>query len=286
MPAMDSFTVRSNGVDLCVTDWGGRGSDILFAHPTGFLGAIWRPVIDGLRRAGLTSRILTYDQRGHGLSSKPDQGYQWASFFDDLEGLVAALSLSDVLGVGHSAGATTLACAAADNPGRFRRLVLIDPILIPYDRDLVETMSGDDNSMAARTRTRRLVWASRSELFASYRTRPPYDTWSEEALRVYIENGTFERPDGEIELLCPGRIEAQVYQNAASADPYPRLARLKLPTLFVRGGRSDSFSENLAQLALATVEGGRLTTLAEATHYVPMEFPEQVVEIILAECNA
>jgi len=282
----DSFTVRCNGVNLHVTDWGGRGRELLFAHPTGFLGAIWRPVIARLRRAGMSSRILCYDQRGHGLSSKPDQGYQWVNFFDDLEALMDALSLSNVLGVGHSAGATTLACTAAANPSRFRRLVLVDPILIPYDDELITTMRGDSNSMAVRTRTRRLVWASRSELLDSYSGRAPYDTWDEEALRVYTDSGTFERPDGEVELLCPGRIEAQVYENAAAVDPYPKLQRLKLPTLFVRGGRSDSFSESLARKAVTAVAGARLTTIAEATHYVPMEFPDRIAEIILDECGA
>jgi pimeloyl-ACP methyl ester carboxylesterase len=278
---MQSFFVAVNGVRLRVADWGGDGAAVLFAHPTGFLGAVWRPVIDCMRAAGFSGRVLTFDQRGHGLSSKPDQGYQWSNFVDDVQELIRVLDLREFLGVGHSAGATTLACASARDPGRARGLILIDPILI--DATTAHFKSGRDNPMAAKTRTRRLVWASRAELYESFRRRSPYDTWTDRALRIYVEEGTFERPDGEYELYCPGRIEAQIYQNAGSIDGFSCLAALRIPTLIVRGERSDSFDEARAGRAVSCLRQGRLLTVPKATHYVPMEQPHLIADLILAE---
>ena len=278
---MQSFYVAVNGVRLHVTDWGGEGSPVLFAHPTGFLGAVWRPVIAQMRASGFSGRVLTFDQRGHGLSSKPDQGYEWPNFVGDVRQLISALELRDFLGVGHSAGATTLACASALDPGRARRLILIDPIL--FDPTMRELKRGRDNPMAAKTRTRRLIWASREELFQSFRRRSPYETWTDEALRVYVEEGTFERPDGEFELYCPGRIEAQIYQNADSIDGFSCLAALRIPALIVRGERTDSFDETRAKRAISCLQEGRLLTVPNATHYVPMEQPRLVADVILAE---
>ena len=272
--------LRIGDVALHVQDWGGEGRPILFAHPTGFLGAVWLPIIRRLRDAGFDGKVYTYDQRGHGLSSKPDAGYDWSLFVSDTVELVGALAIRDALGVGHSAGATTLACVAAAVPGSFRRLVMIDPILFdPADAHLLER---GDNPMATRTRNRRLVWASRGEIFESYRARPPYDTWTDEALRAYIEHGTFERPDGEVELLCPGRIEAQIYENAASVDGCACLAELDIPVRLVRGGRSTSFSGDRVERACAALNDGELITIDEATHYVPMEFPDEVARLVLA----
>ncbi len=49
-------------------------------------------------------RLVTYDQRGHGDSSRSTT-YSWASLVDDLESVVRHLELHDVTLVGHSVGA-------------------------------------------------------------------------------------------------------------------------------------------------------------------------------------
>jgi hypothetical protein len=47
-----------------------------------------------LRAGGFGGRDSHYDQRGHGLSSKPDDGYHWQSFVDDARALFRALGSS------------------------------------------------------------------------------------------------------------------------------------------------------------------------------------------------
>jgi len=269
---------------LHVDDWGGDPPGVLFAHPTGFLGRIWKPVIDAMRAAGFSAQILTFDQRGHGRSAKPDTGYHWARFVEDLDALIERIGIRSVVGVGHSAGATTLACSSAHRPEAFRRLVLIDPILLDPVSD-AEYARGD-NPLSERTRGRRLVWESREEMIESYRGRFPYDTWTEEALRAYVEHGTFAREDGTVELWCPGRIEAQVYAHAASMDVFSELARIEVPVLLVRGEHSLSFAADRAKRTLETIPDARLLEVPGTTHYVPMEAPERIAQIVLAEFNA
>jgi pimeloyl-ACP methyl ester carboxylesterase len=281
---MKSRRIATNGVEINVTDWGGDGPGILFAHPTGFLGAIWRPIIERLRARDFQSRILTFDQRGHGRSSKPDSGYEWSNFVVEASAVLEEFDVRGFVGVGHSAGGTVLAVAAASRPDAFRRLILIDPILIDAERE--NHASGVENPLSARTRTRRLIWSSRDEMFDSFRDRRPYDVWTDEALRNYVDEGTFVRPDGEIELWCPGRLEAQVYQHSAGLNPFAELRKLRLPVLFVRGADSDSFNEARSTRAMETVEDARMITLEGIGHYVPMEDPEKTVDLILAEFNA
>ncbi|HYB98412.1 MAG TPA: alpha/beta hydrolase [Candidatus Limnocylindrales bacterium] len=268
-----------------VTDWGGAGPAIFFAHPTGFLGAVWKPILHRLQALDVQARLITYDQRGHGLSSKPDNDYDWARFVDDTEAVMDQLGLEHVLGVGHSAGATTLAGVAAANGRRLRRLVMIDPVL--FHPELVRLMAeAGVNPMSARTRTRRTVWQSREEMFCSFRKREPYDTWTEEALRAYVEEGTFERPDGEIELLCPARVEGHIYAAASGFDGYGALARLRIPILLLRGQSSTTLDEERARRVLEVAPQARLVTVPGTTHFIPMEKPAEVARLIKAEYEA
>lgn len=282
-PRSDS-RVRVGDVDLHVTEWGEpTGDDCIFlAHPTGFLGAVWKPLLSRLRGLGVTSRLVTYDQRGHGLSSKPDDAYDWQNFITDTVGLMKALGIRRALGVGHSAGATTLAGVAAAEPDLLRRVVMIDPVLFHPELARLMEQAGQ-NPMAARTRTRRMVWPSREALFKAMRRRAPYDTWLDEALHAYVDEGTFERPDGEIELLCPARIEGQVYSSAHSFDAYGRLRDVRQPILVLRGERSDTLDEGRARLVVETAPDARLLTVTNTTHFIPMERPDEVARLVVAE---
>lgn len=276
--------IRVGDVHLHVTDWGGHTTDdcIFLSHPTGFLGAVWKPLLTRLRGLGVTSRLVTYDQRGHGLSSKPDKGYDWENFVSDTVNLLRTMGIRGALGVGHSAGATTLAGVAVSDPTLLRRLVMIDPVLIhPELARLIE--AAGENPMATRTRTRRMVWPSRQELFRSYRAREPYDTWTEEALHAYVDEGTFERPDGEIELLCPARVEARVYSAASRFDAFEKLRQLTIPILLLRGENSTTLDEERAKLAIEAAPLARLITVSATGHFIPMERPDEVARLVIAE---
>ncbi len=290
MPEDDSFPdrrdwkIRVGRLSFHATEWGGAKSDdcLFFAHPTGFLGAVWKPLLVRLRRLGVTSRLITYDQRGHGLSSKPDDDYAWERFVTDTIGVMRELGLEGAFAVGHSAGATTLAGVAAAEPSLVRRLVMIDPVLFhPELARLVE--EAGQNPMAARTRTRRIVWSSREELFRSFHKREPYKTWTGEALRAYVDEGTFERPDGEIELLCPARIEAQVYSGASQFDGFARLRQVRIPVLVLRGEHSTTLDEERARRAIECAPHARLLTVSGTTHFLPMERPDEIARIVVAE---
>jgi pimeloyl-ACP methyl ester carboxylesterase len=140
--------------------------------------------------------------------------------------------------------------------------------------------------MAKRTRTRRVVWSSKEELRRSFHRREPYSTWTEEALEAYIDEGTFERPDGEIELLCPARVEAQVYSGAAHFDGYARLRQVKAPILLLRGDHSTTLNEEGAAHALEAAPHARLVTVEGTSHFIPMEKPDEVARLVVAELGA
>ena len=69
--------VESDGVAIHYLDWGGDGPPLLLIHATGFLGALWRPIAERLTGR---FRVVAFDQRGHGESGKPADGYTFEAF--------------------------------------------------------------------------------------------------------------------------------------------------------------------------------------------------------------
>jgi len=278
MASVTRITV--NGVSLAVTDHGSaRGGDVrglLLAHATGFCGAVWRPLVPGLRER---FRVITLDQRGHGDSDKPDGRYAWADFSTDLAGVIDGLGLRDVYAVGHSKGGAAVAGVAADRPGRIARAVLLDPVLIG---SLQDGAVPPNNILAEGARRRRAVWDSRQQMLDSFAARAPFDVWRRDFLEAYVDGGTFERGDGRVELKCPGEIEARVYEGAALSSSIAYLPRIAIPTLIVSGGRSLTLPPARAREAAAMLRDGRLEILPEVGHFVPMEAPEPVERLLSA----
>jgi non-heme chloroperoxidase len=80
----------------------GSGSPVVLIHGWPLNGDAWEKQTAALLAAG--RRVITYDRRGFGRSSKPSVGYNYETFAADLNVLLSELDLSDVSLVGHSMG--------------------------------------------------------------------------------------------------------------------------------------------------------------------------------------
>jgi pimeloyl-ACP methyl ester carboxylesterase len=268
----ESAFLPANGLSLHYLDWGGTRPPALLLHATGFLAAVWWPIAEALSQR---YRVLAPDQRGHGDSDKPPSGYHRLDFVADLRAFLDVLDLEGIIGIGHSAGAANIACCEALRPGSFRRTVLIEPIVFP---PAVQAIASARMTRLPRgALKRRTVWPNREALLKSYRSRPPFKTWREDVLRLYVEHGTYLREGGQAELKCQGRIEAQMYAGASPFDAFELLPEVGCPALVVRGEHSDSHLPFIAQAIADQMANASVATIEGAGHFCPMEKPEAVL---------
>ena len=89
-------------VELHVEDSGGAGRPVILIHGWPLSGAAWEKQVPVLRDAGF--RVLTYDRRGFGRSSKPATGYDYDTLTADLHQVILDRDLRDVTIVGFSMG--------------------------------------------------------------------------------------------------------------------------------------------------------------------------------------
>jgi non-heme chloroperoxidase len=101
MPYVQVGTENSGNIDLYYEDHG-SGKPVILVHGWPLSGRSWEKQVPFLLDAGC--RVITYDRRGFGNSSKPVSGYNYDAFASDLHKLVTKLDLRDVALVGFSMG--------------------------------------------------------------------------------------------------------------------------------------------------------------------------------------
>ena len=116
----------SDGVEIAFVDEG-EGDPILLIHGFGSnLGVNWRATgwIDVLKRD--RRRVIAFDVRGHGESSKPHDGaaYRMTMLSQDAQNLLDHLGLPEVDVMGYSMGARIGAWLALEHPSSVRSLIL------------------------------------------------------------------------------------------------------------------------------------------------------------------
>jgi len=99
MPYITVGKENSGNIDLYYEDHG-SGKPVVLIHGWPLSGRSWEKQLPALLHAGY--RIITYDRRGFGDSSKPVSGYEYDTFADDLHKLITKLDLRDIALVGFS----------------------------------------------------------------------------------------------------------------------------------------------------------------------------------------
>ncbi|TDT79243.1 peroxiredoxin [Arthrobacter sp. AG258] len=94
-------TENSTDIELYYEDHG-SGQPVVLIHGYPLDGSSWEKQTAALLGAGY--RVITYDRRGFGKSSKPADGYDYDTFAADLNILLTTLDLDNVVLVGFSMG--------------------------------------------------------------------------------------------------------------------------------------------------------------------------------------
>jgi len=113
--------IRVNDIDLYYEEHG-QGRPMVFLSETACDGEVWK--INQVGEFSKDHRVITFDYRGTGHSSKPSIDYTTKMFCDDLVGLMDHLGAEHAIVVGHSMGGRVAQLLALDHPKKVHKLVL------------------------------------------------------------------------------------------------------------------------------------------------------------------
>ncbi|MGH1374208.1 MAG: alpha/beta fold hydrolase [Cellvibrionaceae bacterium] len=286
MSQPNSHSISAQGMNFAIHEWGeqyrGQQPSLVLIHATGFHARCWDQVIAHLG----PRHIIALDQRGHGGSDAP-VFHNWAEFGEDLIAVLTALELSQVEAVGHSMGGHASVAAAAKQPALFSKLLLIDPVIMEpgfYSMWDDKVLKGEPQHPAAR---RRSEFSNRDEMYERYRERLPFSLFTEAAMRDYCQYGLIDCDTG-VRLACSPSFEARIYDSACSNQQILQQAtEVAIPVTVARSLQPKKpedimdfrYSPTWNQLA-SQFPQGRDVLLEQLTHFMPMQDPQQVAELI------
>ena len=130
-----SLSGSSEEVNIFYQDIG-RGRPVVLIHGWPLNYQMWEYQLNELPKHNI--RVIAYDRRGFGLSSRPWEGYDYDTFAQDLNLVLEELNLTDVTLVGFSMGGGEVAryLAKYNTAGRVTKAALISavtPFLLKTD---------------------------------------------------------------------------------------------------------------------------------------------------------
>ena len=272
-----SHYISANGILHHYLEWGEPSNPpLLMLHATGLCAWPWKPIA---RRLADSYRVLAFDQRGHGDTDKSDKGYRFEYTGEDLADIVEVLELQSPRVIGHSSGGLAAIIASNLLPGRLGRVVLVETRV---SNDAPAAPSQDLARRAERTRMKRAVWESREAMFDAYRTRAAFKGWEDEPYREFIDGGTRLLPDGRAELKCHPETEATFYGLRDDLPVQDYLRGLPGDWLLLLAdypGAQRPDDPGIEQFR-KLVPGAVVKPMGKGSHFLPMEYPGDVLQAI------
>jgi pimeloyl-ACP methyl ester carboxylesterase len=152
-------TENSTTIELYYEDQG-SGQPVVLIHGYPLNGHSWELQTRELLAAGY--RVITYDRRGFGQSSKVGSGYDYDTFAADLNTLLETLDLRDVILVGFSMGTGELAryvkTRGHERVAKLAFLASLEPYLVAADDNPSGVPQSVFDGIAEAARTDRYAW--------------------------------------------------------------------------------------------------------------------------------
>jgi non-heme chloroperoxidase len=251
----------------------GSGSAVVLVHGYALNGHSWEKQEAALLAAG--HRVITYDRRGFGASSRPSIGYDFDTLAADLHVLLSSLDLRGVVLAGFAMGTGEVArYLAVYGSGRVRAAALVAPML-PFLLKTSDSPDGIDQSV-----------------FDGITARIAADRPA--AMKDFLDRSY------NIDLLGGGRVSDQAWQNSffvaisASAHAALRcvtacledfrddLAAISIPVLVIHGDQDRVLPYEATSRRLpALLRNARSATIAGGPHAIIWTHADEVSQALL-----
>lgn len=268
--------VPAGDLQLSVREWPGEGQPFLLVHGLASNAKTWDGVAQHLSGAG--HRVVAVDQRGHGLSDKPETGYGFADVTADLQALIDSLDLPRPILAGQSWGGNVVLHFAARYPDAASGLVLVDGGFI----DLSGRPGAIWEETSERMRPPNLLGTPRDQMIERFRGYHP--TWNE--TQIEMQMGNYETlEDGTIRPWLSLDRHMAIVRALWDEPPTALFERIQAGVLVALAGSGDDERrrnrEETAAEAAARLKHAEVKVFEGAPHDIHVDRPAELADWIL-----
>lgn len=271
----------ASGVELHAVHWDPPTSGtpeqvpFLLVHGLASNARLWDGVARHLAQHG--HRVVAVDQRGHGRSSKPDDGYDMTTVADDLRLLIDELGWERPAVAGQSWGGNVVLELAWSHPDAVSMIACVDGGFI----DLAGRFPDWDDAAAALAPPR-LAGTPLDDITRWLETSAA--DWPEAGRQGTLAN--FEvRDDGTIAPWLTFDRHLIVLRGLWEHQPSSRYPTVQVPTLLIGADTGDvawsASKHDAVDHAIAALPRGRAVWFAPAHHDVHAQQPDAVGDLLL-----
>ncbi len=265
------------GLNIHIRHWDGDKTPFVLVHGLASNCRTWEQVAEVLAEAG--HEVITVDQRGHGLSDKPDDGYEFADVTSDLAKLIAALGLSKPVLAGQSWGGNVMLDFGARYPDLARSLGFIDGGFI----DLRSRPDATWESVREQLKPPNLIGTPRTQI-KSYMQQAHPD-WSEAGIEGTLAN--FETlTDGTIRPWLTQERHLKILRAMWEQTPSELYPKVTVPVLICvaeDASNPEWTAVKHAQVAAAESSIPNVTVewFANSDHDIHVQHPTQLAQLMI-----
>ena len=253
---------------------GGEGPPLLLVHGWPQTWYAWRLIMPALVR---DFHVIAPDQRGCGLSGKPEDGYDTATLAADLAALMDVLGHQRFAVAGHDTGMWIGYALAADHPARVARLAVAETPLPGVSPSPPLFASAHLNNALWHFAFNRLAAVNdqlvtgREEIyfgwqFATKAARPLPD----HAVQHYVGTLAADPAALHASFAIYRALDATIAQNQQRKDQ-----RLEMPVLAIGGEKS--LRDQVADTMKLAADDVQSMVVPGCGHHPPEEAPEETL---------
>lgn len=220
-------TVNLSDIHLSYLEWNRGQKPLLLLHGLADTSLVWSSLGDYLSG---DYHIVAPDLRGHGDSSKPQTGYKFTDYINDLEELMNYLGWTTVNVLSHSWSAKLATIWATKDQKKFKSLVLVDPFFINRMPSICK--------ITFPVLYRVLPFLKTMGPFDSYeeveilaKSLKQYQEWTPLQQKVFL-SGIEEKNDGKWGSKFVIQARNEIFEDVIKSAGLTEL--IKIPTLFIK----------------------------------------------------
>jgi pimeloyl-ACP methyl ester carboxylesterase len=227
---------------------------------------------------------------GHELN--PNSINNWNLFKDDALKFLDQNNLFNSNAIGHSMGAIIILLIEIENPGTFKKIFLLDPVITSRFKSFIYKVLVTINlidimhPMIKATNRKKMRFENKELMYKSYRNKNIFSKIKNDDLMCYIDSIIEPKNDG-VKIKISKEWENTIYRTGSIHDNkiWKNINKIKCPSYVILPKKNQFGHFHYGEKLKHKNRNFKNLFIENSTHLFPIESPQKTADLILKNIN-